>query len=110
MSGSMRPSTRGRTTGTTPTFKPPAGAGGNGRNGEDDRSQAPSFQNFLGSFYSGLPPMLQNLLPFSPPTGGEPVDDAPKDKRGQTSWQDVSFIHSIPGEDNEEGLVVLADG
>lgn len=34
-----------------------------------------------------------------------------KKKRNKShSWQDVCFIHSIPGEDEDEGLLVLCDG
>ncbi len=40
----------------------------------------------------------------------EELEGPPEDKRGDTSWQDVCFVHSIPGDDNAEGLVVLADG
>lgn len=42
-----------------------------------------------------------------------PQDDLsgpPPDKRQDTSWQDICFLHAIPGDDNDEGLVILADG
>ena len=85
----------------------------------------PSIHNVLGGIYNSLPPMVRDLLPFGSEVGGngngngnnEGGEDEvgggsepPKDKRGETSWQDVCFIHSIPGDDQDEGLVVLADG
>lgn len=71
----------------------------------------PSIQNVLALFYNGLPEKLRDLLPIGTEPGEEEGEDGPPpDRRGSSSWQDVSFIHSIPGEDEEEGLVVLADG
>ena len=70
-----------------------------------------SWENFVGSLYKSLPPALRDVLPINPP--GEKTDETlapPKDKRGENSWQDICFIHSIPGDDNDDGLVVLADG
>ena len=62
--------------------------------------------------YNQLPMLLRDTLPFGQESqqaeSGE--DGPPKDRRGEASWQDVCFLHSIPGEDEEEGLVVLADG
>ncbi len=103
MAGSLRPQPRRMSTGSTLRAGDGEGAGGNGG------GPAPSLNNFLTSFYSGLPPVLRDLLPFAPPEGRE-AGGPPPDVRGEASWQDVCFIHSIPGEDNEEGLVVLADG
>lgn len=76
-------------------------------------TQKPSIQNVLAGFYNALPPMVRDLLPFGSEINGtaEAAEDAPpKDKRGNLSWQDVCFIHSIPGDDADQGLVVLADG
>ena len=53
------------------------------------------------------------MLPIgstSPAEGRVEEDGPPKDNRGDASWQDICFIHSIPGRDDDEGLVVLADG
>jgi type IV secretory pathway VirB4 component len=72
----------------------------------------PSLNNILAGFYNGLPAQLRDLLPIGqePQQEGGSDDDPPPDKRGATSWQDVCFIYSIPGEDEEDGLVVLSDG
>lgn len=71
-----------------------------------------SLQNIIAGFYNGLPEQFRELLPIGSTPADEVTDDdgPPPDKRGASSWQDVSFIHSIPGEDEEEGLVVLSDG
>lgn len=70
-----------------------------------------SFQNIIAGFYNGLPEKLREMLPFGEEESDTHSDDGPTaDKRGASSWQDVCFIHSIPGEDEEEGLVVLSDG
>ncbi|MBY0550974.1 MAG: ATP-binding protein [Candidatus Obscuribacterales bacterium] len=69
--------------------------------------------NPLESLLGGLPPMLRELLPFSTGSGQSDQQEQkgpPKDKRNAASWQDICFIHSIPGEDDDEGLLVLADG
>ena len=72
----------------------------------------PSFNNVVAGFYNQLPEGLRNMLPLGQESQqSEGVDgQPPPDRRGATSWQDVSFIYSIPGEDEEEGLVVLCDG
>ena len=73
----------------------------------------PSVQNIPAMFYNALPASLRNMLPIgTEPGGSDGADTAapPKDKRGVASWQDVCFIHSIPGDDEEEGVVVLSDG
>lgn len=82
------------------------GARGKKKSRADEASQGP-----LDGLLSGLPPIVKELLPF----GGNLSDDEevagpPKEKRNSASWQDVCFIHSIPGEDDDEGLLVLADG
>ncbi len=69
--------------------------------------------NFVAGLHNLLPAAVRNALPFGvDPEDGESGAEIgpPKDKRGGNSWQDVCFIHSIPGEDEEEGVVVLADG
>ncbi len=100
--------------------KPKAKSDGNGSSGRTiPLTSEPSIQNVLGGFYNSLPPMVRELLPFGSTGGGsngngdgeeDPGGEPPKDKRGETSWQDVCFVHSIPGDDQDEGLVVLADG
>jgi len=91
----------------------------------------PSIQNVAAGVFNGLPSFVRDLLPFGTTTnggggknglegddggeggggeGGGAGGKPPKDKRGETSWQDVCFIYSIPGDDADEGLVVLADG
>lgn len=102
-----------------------SGAQKKSRRGRDDEQQqgssgriipttsTPSLQNIFAGFYNNLPALLRDTLPFgtTDPGGGSSGDDGPPtDKRGEASWQDVCFLHSIPGEDEEEGLVVLADG
>jgi hypothetical protein len=75
------------------------------------RTSDPSVQNVVAGFYNALPGAVRDILPFGSDNpdqnGGGGV---PRDPRGQSSWQDVCFIHSIPGEDDDEGLTVLADG
>ncbi len=67
-----------------------------------------SWQNIIGYFVSGLSPVLKPVFPWMFPDG---LPESPPDGQQRTnSWKDVCFIHSIPGEDAEEGLVVLADG
>ncbi len=96
-------------------------------------SSTPSAANIGAQFFNALPEVVRNALPFgvsgessygmrrSGGRGGDGDADVseetaedelgpPKDVRGSTSWQDVCFLHSIPGEDEEEGLVVLCDG
>jgi hypothetical protein len=64
----------------------------------------------FGSIYGTLPPLLRDLLPFGPGPGSETDDAPPNDRSHLPSWQDVCFVHAIPGEDEDEGIVVLADG
>lgn len=65
----------------------------------------------LGGLLGQLPPMVRDLLPLPPAAAEEKeVTGPPKDKRTSASWQDVCFIHSIPGDDDDEGLLVLGDG
>lgn len=85
----------------------------------DDRSyderkadkEAASSANLLSGLLSNLPPMVRELLPFDTGVAEEKeIAGPPKDKRTSASWQDICFIHSIPGEDADEGLLVLGDG
>jgi type IV secretory pathway VirB4 component len=78
----------------------------------EEEDEAPQQQGFLNNFLSQLPAPVRELLPFGSPAAQQPKDVAgpPKDKREISSWSEVTFIHSIPGEDEDEGLVVLADG
>jgi type IV secretory pathway VirB4 component len=72
----------------------------------------PSFQNILAGFYNGLPLPLRQQLRLGNAIG-EPASvehGPPKQTRSAHSWEEVSFIYAIPGEDNDEGVVVLADG
>lgn len=131
---------RGGSSGSGSSRRPPPGRGGKRRNDDDDdfededidddddedsySRQTPSisgktlaltphasFQNVIAGFYNGLPEKLRELLPWGSTQGEFSGEDGPTaDKRGTSSWQDVCFIHSIPGEDEEEGLVVLSDG
>lgn len=82
---------------------------------EDDRieddDELPLQKGFLNNFLSQLPGPVRELLPFGGPAPQQKdVAGPPKDKREISSWSEVTFIHSIPGEDEDEGLVVLADG
>lgn len=78
---------------------------------EEDDDEAPQQQGFLNNFLSQLPAPVRELLPFGGPSPQvKEVSGPPKDKREISSWAEVTFIHSIPGEDEDEGLVVLADG
>lgn len=76
-----------------------------------DEQEAPQQKGFLNNFLSQLPGPVRELLPFGGPAP-QPKESSgpPKDKREVSSWAEVTFIHSIPGEDDDEGLVVLADG
>lgn len=75
-----------------------------------EEQEAPQKQGFLSNFVSQLPGPVRELLPFGGPTPQKEASGPPKDKREISSWSEVTFIHSIPGEDDDEGLVVLADG
>lgn len=112
MTGNMRPPTRRPpSSGTSMRLMKDDGDAGNGASSSRYQSSSSSGSargGFLDSFVSGLPPMLRDLLPFS--SSADQASGPPPDKRNETSWQDVCFIHSIPGDDNDEGLVVLADG
>jgi hypothetical protein len=67
-----------------------------------------SASNIFAGLYNSLPPQLRDMFPMGRDPGSD--EEEPKDKRGTTSWQDVCFIYDIPGEDTDEGLVILADG
>lgn len=57
-----------------------------------------------------MPPVPAKLFPITPTPRGKRTESTAKGKRKTASWQDIFFIHSIPGQDDEEGLLVLADG
>src|SRR2546421_382583 len=64
-------------------------------------AQPAAPQSIFSSIYSALPPILRDLLPFGPggPGGGAAGEDKPPDHRqNMPSWQDVCFIHAMPGE------------
>jgi len=109
---------------------------GSMRSTESDKlpltAEAP-WQNTILSIYNNLPEALRRQIPMkeivqrhwtTKPVGpssphGEPPQQAdedsalaepPTDKRGNIDWAEVCFIHSVPGEDEDEGLVVLIDG
>ncbi len=67
------------------------------------------LQNIVGGFYNVLPSQLRELVPLGGDLGRD-GDSRSQDKAGSPRWQDVCFIYDIPGEDTDEGLVVLADG
>jgi type IV secretory pathway VirB4 component len=83
------------------------GGGGGGDGGGDD-DEGPSPNSLFGSIYALLPESLRELLPFGPAI--DPEARARGERTNLPSWQDVCFVHSIPGEDNDEAIVVLADG
>lgn len=100
------------------------GSGGMGRSSDSGANKpaivgrsipitpTPSFQNIWGGLYNSLPAMVRDMLPLGeePNADGSAPEEIVKDRRGGNSWQDVCFIYDIPGEDNDEGLVILADG
>src|SRR4029450_3858730 len=116
MAGSMRPSSSRNPGGVRPSssLRSAMSADGGARDGgaAPPAGQSPTSggakPNLLESILGGLPPQLKGMLPG--PVGAEEKIGPPEDKRGGTSWQEVCFVHSIPGDDNDEGLVILADG
>ncbi|HEY9791800.1 MAG TPA: TraC family protein, partial [Candidatus Obscuribacterales bacterium] len=96
----------------------PAGSGSSsysrGRGGDDiqpqSRQSPEAPQSIFGSIFGSLPPVLRDLLPFGPGATPDPDGKPPAAAPDAPSWQDVCFIHAIPGEDSDEGIVVLADG
>jgi type IV secretory pathway VirB4 component len=74
---------------------------------------APSLQNVIAGFYNSLPAPVREAVPLADmigKTANQDADGPPPKETEADSWQDICFIHSIPGDDNDEGLVVLADG
>lgn len=55
-----------------------------------------------------MPQSLRELLPFGP--AADPDERAQGERTHLPSWQDVCFVHSLPGEDTDEAILVLADG
>ena len=89
----------------------------------------PSWHNIFAGVYNNLPEAWRKQIPVAkngkdsppgapdePPDSEQEADNQastqapPADKRGDVDWADISFIYAIPGEDQDEGLVVLADG
>ncbi len=92
----------------------------------------PSWQNIVAGVYNSLPESLRRQIPAhqlakkywpsnsglaTKPTNSDngsnneaPQEGPPADKRGDSDWTDICFIYDIPGDDEEEGTVVLADG
>jgi len=109
----LRPSSAKRGSGGTPEKR---GSKDNRPSFDERRAEEEEKANsggVLGGLLGGLPPMIRDLLPFDTGGAGEQekeIAGPPKDKRTSASWQDVCFIHSIPGEDDDEGLLVLGDG
>jgi type IV secretory pathway VirB4 component len=73
----------------------------------------PSFQNIVAGIYNSLPLALRQAIPVT--NGKLTTADAEEDTafpadRGLHGWEDVCFIYAIPGEDQDDGVVVLADG
>lgn len=95
-------------------------------------TEQPSWQNIVAGMYNSLPLILRRQIPakkleekYWPPNARRTQTDEveeevnaekpsplapPEDRRGDTDWSDICFIHSIPGDDEDEGLVILADG
>jgi len=57
-------------------------------------------------------PLPEKLLPLTPTTKAEGTTDSTAKKKGKAAgWQDILPVHSVPGnDDDEEGVLVLADG
>ncbi|MBX9725018.1 MAG: conjugal transfer protein TraC, partial [Candidatus Obscuribacterales bacterium] len=75
------------------------------------KPEVESAGDLFGKLLANLPPIVRELLPFD--TGAAPEKEkeiASPTKKSGTSWQDVCFVHSTPGEDDDEGLLVLGDG
>jgi type IV secretory pathway VirB4 component len=94
-------------------FEPPSTVQ-RGADRDDRASSSAAPPGLFGALYQALPPMVRDLLPFSAPSGsgGDEESDGPptSERANLPSWQDVCFIHSIPGDEDDEALVVLADG
>src|SRR5271156_1967831 len=69
----------------------------------------PSFQNILAGAYNSLPQGVRDSLPFGK-DGSAGEQEEQKDKRGTASWAEVCFVYDIPGDDTDDGLVILGDG
>jgi len=96
----LRPSSAKRGSGGTPEKR---GSKDNRPSFDERRAEEEEKANsggVLGGLLGGLPPMIRDLLPFDTGGAGEQekeIAGPPKDKRTSASWQDVCFIHSIPG-------------
>jgi type IV secretory pathway VirB4 component len=74
------------------------------------QSPPPPDSNLLNTLFGSLPPIVREILPFGPAVQPDEESGPPKVERETVSSEDLCFIYSIPGEDEDEGLVVLADG
>lgn len=107
----LRPSSARRNSGSSNAASRRVARGEREDFDERQKKEAAGNGGMLGGLLGGLPPMIRELLPFdAPPVEEKEITGPPKDKRTSASWQDVCFIHSIPGEDEDEGLLVLCDG
>ncbi len=100
----------------------------------------PSLHNIIAGIYNNLPLSLRKQIPLPKngknypedsgnkepkQTDGKRADasgrseprpyesdepEPPSDPRGDVDWADISFVYAIPGDDEDEGLVILADG
>jgi type IV secretory pathway VirB4 component len=73
----------------------------------------PSFHNIVAGIYNSLPLVVREAIPVGNQKGaaaGAEDDTAFPADRGLHGWDDVCFIYAIPGDDQDDGVVVLADG
>lgn len=72
----------------------------------------PSFQNIVAGLYNSLPPAVREAFPVGNGNGakGPEIEENPSALNGLHGWDEVCFIYAIPGDDADEGVVVLADG
>src|SRR5215468_2993935 len=59
----------------------------------------PSVNNVFAGMYNSLPGLVRDMLPLGTTLDSD-YDEAgpPEDRRGTASWQDISFVHAIPGD------------
>lgn len=116
MSSSLKPSSSNKR-----PQKPGRKSGTDDNGGQESpkyKKGANSSADFLNNLSASLPPFMRTIFMLPEPVEASEEDDThedaslapPEDKRKGVSWQDVNFIFSVPGDDNDEGLVILADG
>src|SRR5262249_54526123 len=69
----------------------------------------PSFHNIVAGIYNSLPLALREAIPIANHKGvaaGAEDDTAFPADRGLHGWEDVCFIYAIPGDDQDDGVVV----